>query len=173
MGLRSYKNKVKNPLNISAICTWYLKRIYRMNQATRWKENRGQNPHKCVSFRSLVPTLSKIRLQFGIKKNLHLTHTELGQEQFQCANIVFACLWKSDVTYLGCHQGDGSKGCAGEEWGQHFWGSGGGLATWDKSRGDSHSCTKGPNPSKDFTLKDLCIDIMYCTYFSRLQVKKK
>ncbi len=126
MGLRSNLNKVRNPLNISAMCTWYLKRIYRMNQATRWKENRGQNPHKCVSFRSLGPSLSKITLQFVIQKNLHLTHTVLNQEQFQCANIVFACLWKSCVTCVGCHQVDGSKGCVGEEWGQHWarWGSG-------------------------------------------------
>jgi hypothetical protein len=33
-----------------------------------------------------------------------------NQEQFQCANVVFACLYKLCVAYVGWNQGDGSKG---------------------------------------------------------------
>ncbi len=33
-----------------------------------------------------------------------------------------------------------------------------------RADGDSHSCTKGTTPSKDFALTDPLIDIIYCTY---------
>ncbi len=63
---------------------------------------------------SLSGRLSKIRLQFGIQKNLHLTHTVLNQEQFQCANIVFACLWKRVSHVWGAIRGTGPRGVLGK-----------------------------------------------------------